>query len=250
MLAPFIRQAVSPHLSLVIPAFNEERRLPACIQAVTEFSALLPYAHETLIVVEPSCDRTLELAHELTAPHSTMAVITNPEHRGKGSAVRRGMLTARGAHVFYMDADMSVPLREVHSFLRHFDAHPEIDLLIGNRQHTQSRIARRQSFVRRRLGGIFNVILRQYGIAQLHDTQCGFKAFRYAAGRSIFARQTLDGFAFDVEVLLLANELGFRVADLPVEWVNSPESRVRIVRDSLAMLRDASRLRRRFGKRP
>src|SRR5688572_28027713 len=106
MPAPFIRQAVSPHLSLVIPAFNEERRLPACIQAVTEFSALLPYAHETLIVVEPSRDRTLELAHELTAPHSTMAVITNPEHRGKGSAVRRGMLTARGAHIFYMDADM------------------------------------------------------------------------------------------------------------------------------------------------
>jgi dolichyl-phosphate beta-glucosyltransferase len=153
-------------------------------------------------------------------------------------------LRARGEHVIYMDADLSVPLGEVHVFLRHFEENPGIAVLVGNRQHAAARITRAQSWVRRTMGQTFNRILGALALARLPDTQCGFKAFRRDAAKAIFERQQVDGFAFDVEVLVLAARLGLSVADLPVEWINSPESKVRIVRDSLRMLADAARIRR------
>src|SRR4029453_4208917 len=179
---------------------------------------------------------TLAVARELTNPHPQFTVIDNLVHRGKGFAVRTGMLRAKGEFVFYMDADLSVPLQEVGNFLAQFAAHPEIAVLIGNRQHAKSRIIRKQSLLRRKLGQGFNVILKLLQLAALYDTQCGFKAFRAEAAQAIFARQTIDGFAFDVEVLLLARELGLKVADLPVEWINSTESHVHIIGDSLGRL--------------
>ena len=237
-----------PHLSIIIPAYNEARRLGHALEALSAFCAELAFAYEVLVVVEPSTDGTLDLARELAAPHPCFVVIDNVVHRGKGYAVRNGMLRARGAHVFYMDADLSVPLREVRVFLDYFDAHPDIDVLVGNRQHAQSRITRRQSLLRRKLGQSFNAILQMSGLVSLHDTQCGFKAFRHRAAEAIFSRQRLDGFAFDVEVLLLARRLGYSVADLPVEWINSPESHVHIVRDSFMMLWDTVRIARRFAR--
>ncbi len=147
-----------------------------------------------------------------------------------------------------MDADLSVPLEEIDRFLAHFDAHPEDDVLLGSRQHPESRIERRQSFLRQTMGKTFNRILRSLSLLPFRDTQCGFKAFRRAAATEIFALQTLDGFAFDVEVLLLAQALGFRIGELPVRWLNSPESKVHIVRDSLRMLADAITVRRRVAR--
>jgi dolichyl-phosphate beta-glucosyltransferase len=238
-----------PRLSLVIPAYHEAQRLPATVAALIEFCTGLDCAHEVLIVVERSADGTLEMARRLVQGHGAFAVIDNMIHRGKGYAVRRGMERAKGDFIFYMDADLSVPLVEVHRFLAHFHAHPEVDVLVGNRQHAQSRILQRQSFVRRTLGQTFNLFLRLAGLASLHDTQCGFKAFRCVAARAIFARQRIDGFAFDVEVILLAEELGCTITDLPVEWINSPASHVRIVSDSIKMLRDMILVRRRFAHR-
>jgi glycosyltransferase involved in cell wall biosynthesis len=197
-----------------------------------------------LIVVERGTDGTLEIAADFAARQAHFQAIGNPVQRGKGHAVRTGMLRARGEHIFYLDADLSVPLREVTAFLEAFAAHPEIAVLIGNRQHAWSRITRAQSWLRRTMGQAFNRLLQGAGLAVARDTQCGFKAFRRAAAQAIFARQKLNGFAFDVEVLLLAQRLGFRIGDLPVEWINSPESKVRIVSDSLRMLRDAARVRR------
>jgi len=139
-----------------------------------------------------------------------------------------------------------VPLAEVPAFLRHFEQTPKVDVLIGNRQHAMSRITRRQSALREGMGKIFNRVLQTLALVDLRDTQCGFKAFRQAACREIFARQTVEGFAFDVEILLLAERLGYVVEDLPVEWINSPESKVEIVADSLKMLRDAWQIRRRL----
>jgi dolichyl-phosphate beta-glucosyltransferase len=151
---------------------------------------------------------------------------------------------AQSDFIFYMDADLSVPLWEVPVFLDYFRSHPEIDLLFGNRQHPSSRITRRQSRLRQKLGQSFNAVLRAMALAQVRDTQCGFKAFRREAAHRIFAAQQLDGFAFDIEVLLLAQRLGHRIAGLPVEWINSEESKVRLVRDSARMLWDAVRIRR------
>ena len=227
-----------------MPAYNEARRLPQTLDTLRDFFREFTRTYEVLIVVEQSRDGTLEIASGAARQQENFLAIDNGPQRGKGHAVRCGMLRARGDHVFYMDADLSVPVEEVAVFLAHFAEHPEVDVLLGNRQHGRSRIVRRQSALREGMGKSFNRLLQAFGLASLHDTQCGFKAFRRAAAQAIFSRQTLDGFAFDVEVLLLAERLGCKIADLPVEWRNSPDSRVRLARDSFAMLRDMLRVRR------
>lgn len=195
-------------------------------------------------MVEPGTDGTREIATAAAGRQSNLRVLANPEHRGKGFAVRTGMLAATGEYVFYMDADLSVPLRDVDRFVEYFHTHPEVDVLLGNRQHPESKIVLEQSWLRRRMGQTFNLILQQLALTGVQDTQCGFKGFRRAAAKTIFSKQQLDGFAFDVEVLLLARKLGLTVVDLPVEWRNSPESKVHMIRDSLRMLADAFRIRR------
>ncbi len=232
-----------PYLSIVVPAYNEALRLPPTLEKLAEFGRDFGRSHEVLIIVERSTDGTLDIAARFAAQQAHFQAVDNGVQRGKGCAVRSGMLRARGEYVFYMDADLSVPLAAVPEFLVRFESAPRADVLLGNRQHAMSRISRRQAWLRRTMGQSFNRILKTCGLASLHDTQCGFKAFRREAAREIFSRQTIDGFAFDVEVLLLAERLGCKIADLPVEWINSPESKVRILHDSLAMLRDTLRVR-------
>jgi dolichyl-phosphate beta-glucosyltransferase len=236
--------ADSPQISIVIPAFNEERRLPATLRALADFRARTRQACEVIIVVEKSSDTTLEIAAAAAREQGIFRVIASDVQRGKGHAVRTGMLAAEGGIIFFMDADLSTSLGEVENFMAHFAAHPGCDILVGNRQHAASRVERRQNIVRETMGRVFNHILRLVAGVRLRDTQCGFKAFRRDAAREIFARQKIDGFAFDVEVLLLAARLGFKVCDLPVRWINSPHSKVHIIRDSLLMLRDAFLVRR------
>jgi dolichyl-phosphate beta-glucosyltransferase len=233
----------APFVSLVIPAYNEALRLEASVRALREYLGYAHWPHEVILVVERSTDGTLDLARRLATGQAEFRVIANDIQRGKGWAVRCGMLQARGDIAFFMDADLSTPLPEIDGFLAYFEAHPEVDILVGNRQHPHSAILKRQSLIRRKLGQAFNSVLRRVAGLALRDTQCGFKAFRRPAREAIFPRQTLDGFAFDVEVLLLAARLGFRTEDLPVQWSNSEGSKVHIVRDSFLMLRDALRVR-------
>jgi len=237
-----------PQLSIIVPAYNEARRLPQSIAALRDFfgaSSWSSGSFEVLIVVEHSTDGTLELARQATAEQANFHILDNQVHRGKGCAIRSGVRQARGAIIFYMDADLSVPLEEIPAFLAHFQANPGDDVLLGSRQHALSRIERRQNLLRQSMGKTFNRILRTLSLIPFRDTQCGFKAFRRAAAQEIFALQTIDGFAFDVEVILLAQALGYRIAELPVRWLNSPESKVHILRDSSRMLLDALTIRTR-----
>ncbi|MDB6155953.1 MAG: hypothetical protein JWL90_4406 [Chthoniobacteraceae bacterium] len=236
--------AAMPFLSIVIPAWNEEKRLPPTLGLLEAFRRELLWESEVIVVVEQSSDATLDLANAFASTHPGFEIIGSSPHRGKGHAVRIGMQRARGDFLFYMDADLSVPLREIGPFLDYFQAHSEVAILVGNRAHAASRITRRQAWLRRTMGRLFNRILQKTRLASLHDTQCGFKAFRREAARAIFERQKLDGFAFDVEVLLLGERLGYTIADLPVEWLNSPDSKVHILRDSIRMLRDLRRMTR------
>jgi dolichyl-phosphate beta-glucosyltransferase len=233
-----------PHLSLVVPAFNEATRLPQSLRKIIEFGAGLGFSYEVVVVVERSTDGTLELAREAAAKQANFQIIDNQVKRGKGYAVRSGMLKARGDCIFYMDADLSVPLDDVLFFLDYFHNHPEADVLIGNRGHAGSRIIKRQALLRQKLGRLFNRLIQLFSLTEVRDTQCGFKAFRRKTAHEIFSRQRLNGFAFDVEVLLLADKLGCKIVDLPVRWVNSPESKVSILCDSLQMLGDTLRVRR------
>jgi dolichyl-phosphate beta-glucosyltransferase len=231
-----------PHLSIIIPAYNEATRLPQSLRRIMEIGGSFAFSFEVLVVVEKSTDGTLELAREIVAKQANFQIIDNGPKRGKGHAVRSGMVKAAGEYQFYMDADLSVPINQVITFLDYFRAHPGVDVLIGNRQHPSSNVIRKQSLLRRKMGQTFNRVLQIFSLLDIRDTQCGFKAFRKNAAREIFSRQKLDGFAFDVEILLLAKKLGFKITDLPVEWANSPESKVNILRDSIQMLSDAARV--------
>lgn len=235
---------LNPEFSFVIPAYNEEQRLPGSLRTIRKFLEKTERRAEVIVVVEKSEDQTLSSARRTASGWPACRVIDNMIHRGKGFAVRTGMGVAKGDIIFYMDADLSTPVETTLTFLRHFEAHPEIDLLIGNRKHPQSQIVKRQSRLRQSMGETFNAVVQRIAIPSLRDTQCGFKAFRHPAAAEIFARQTLDGFSFDVEVLVLARSLGFTVVDLPVEWRDSPRSRVNIIRDSGRMLRDVLRIPR------
>lgn len=243
-----------PYLSVVVPAYQEARRLPASLDKMAAHFSRFTFPYEVLVVVEHGSDGTLELAAARMAKQANFQVIDNGPQRGKGHAVRSGMRRARGEIVFYMDADLSVPLEEIERFLDYFGRHPSVDVVIGNRQHAGSRIEQRQTPLRQKMGQIFNHLLQSLALIGLRDTQCGFKAFRREAARVIFSRQTIEGFAFDVEILLLARGLGCRIVDLPVRWINSPESKVRIIRDSLRMLADSlgmrSRVKRALRKNP
>lgn len=238
----------TPFVSIVIPAYNEVGRLEASITELARFLSSVRWTHEVILIIEKSTDGTLELAQELAPRMPCIEVIGHDTQRGKGYAVRAGMLRARGEIAFFMDADLSTPLSEVEHFIERFAAAPPVDVLVGNRQHSGSEILMHQHLLRRRMGQTFNAILRAVAGIRIADTQCGFKAFRRAARETIFPLQKLDGFAFDVEVLILAERLGFTVADMPVKWSNADGSKVHIIRDSWRMLCDAIRVRRLVAK--
>lgn len=230
-------------VSLVIPAYNEERRLPPSLVKMVQYFKQTPYELEVLAIIEKSKDKTVEASRAVVAGDSRFQVIDNQVKRGKGYAVRSGMLRATGDVVFFMDADLSTPLDEVDAFLSHFVAHPEADVVIGSREHARSNVMKAQHPLRRNMGRIFNLFVQLLAGEGITDTQCGFKAFRREACEEVFSRQKLNGFAFDVEVLMLARLLGYKVEVLGVKWVNDEDSKVNIVRDSLKMLRDLIKTR-------
>ncbi|MES2856466.1 MAG: dolichyl-phosphate beta-glucosyltransferase [Bdellovibrionota bacterium] len=236
--------AKKPALSLVIPAYNEERRLPTSLGDIKAFFTKIPLPLEVLVMIEKSTDRTLELAKSTVSGDSRFVINDNEVQRGKGYAVKLGMVRAQGDYVFFMDADLSTPLSEIFKFVAHFESNPQTDVIIGNRADAKSQIVKQQSWFRRNLGRGFNRFVQVFGVQGIKDTQCGFKAFRNRAAREIFSRQTLNGFAFDVEVLMLAQTLGYKIDVLPVRWINSDDSKVRVLIDPLKMLWDLIRIRR------
>jgi len=226
-----------PPLSLVIPCRNESARLPATLESLAEFARATGLDAEVVIVVENSTDNTAELAQSWAAAAPGRRAICNPIARGKGYAVKTGMLSAGGDVVFFMDADLSVPLRFVADFLPFFA--DGADVVFGSRQHRDSVITRSQPFLRVFYGRMFNLCLRLLGATSFKDTQCGFKAFRREAAQEVFSRLTLDGFGFDVEAMALAEVLQYKIVERPVEWSDAPGSKVRALRDGISSFYEA-----------
>ena len=235
---------IPPALTLVIPAFNEAARLPNSLVELQKHSSAWDFPYEIIVVVELSSDRTLELARTAAKTFPELKVIGNTIHRGKGFAVRTGMLAGRGEMLFFTDSDLSTPLRDLDRAIALFRAQPDIDLIVGSRKHPDSQILQHQSAMRELMGNTFNRFVRALAGFKFLDTQCGFKGFRAQVAREIFERAQLDGFSFDVEVLLLAEAMNFVVMEVPVHWSNSPESKVKVVGDSLKMLEDLFRVRK------
>lgn len=224
----------TPFLSIIIPAYNEEGRLPRTLERVFAFLEKQPYASEIIVVENGSSDRTLEVAGEFSKRHTNMQVIRE-EKRGKGNAVRRGMLEARGEYRFICDADLSMPIEEVQKFLP--PAIVDFDLAIGSRE-APGAIRYNEPSYRHWGGRAINLLIRILILPGLNDTQCGFKCFRANVVDDLFPRQTLMGWSFDIELLYLARRKRLRIKEIPIHWYFDPDSKVNAVRDALRMIGD------------
>ena len=229
------------YLSVVVPAFEEAARLGPTLDAIRHFLDNCRFDSEVVVVVDGGRDTTLDLAQEVAREWPALVVLHHEPNRGKGYAVRRGMLAARGRYRLFSDADLSTPLEEVDRLIKAIA--DGADVAIGSRALPASDVRVRQAWWRQSMGRIFNQVVRRVAVPGIRDTQCGFKCFRGAAADRVFERQRMAGFSFDVELLWIARKLGYRVDEVPVTWVNDPLSRVDPVRDSARMLADLVRLR-------
>jgi dolichyl-phosphate beta-glucosyltransferase len=240
----------APYLSIVVPVYNEERRLPESLDRILAYLEAKPYHAEVIIADDGSTDNTAAIVEELMGAHANLQLL-RLDHRGKGYAVRKGMLAASGQYILFSDADLAVPIEEWEKIERLLvDGY---DVVIGSREGLG---ARRQGEPRYRhlMGRVFNMIVGAVAIAGIRDTQCGFKAFRRRAARDVFSRmqlykddaRTLQGpavTAFDVEVLFIARRRGYSIHETPVMWRYGTESKVDPIKDSFRNLRDVLQVR-------
>jgi len=228
-----------PFLSLVIPAFNEERRLPETLRQVRDFAAAQSRPLEVLLVDNASGDRTADLARTAAAEMPYLRLLSEPQ-RGKGAAVRTGALAAAGDYVFFADADLSMSLEEVPRFL------PPLlqgaDLAIASREAAGA-VRYDEPILRHLMGRAFNLLVRMTTLPGIHDTQCGFKCLTREAAQELFRAQRIADWTFDVELLVLARRRGYRVVEVPIHWRYQPNSRVNPLRDSWRMLGGLCRVR-------
>lgn len=236
-----------PYLSVIIPAKDEEERLPGTLERVLEYLRRQPYTYEVIVVDDGSTDGTKAVAERFGAIDPAVRLVAYAVNRGKGYAVRRGMLEARGDYLLMSDADLSTPIEEIDTLFSALDA--GADVAIGSRALPESRLVVRQSPAREMIGRGFNLAVRLLAVPGIHDTQCGFKLFTRAAARDVFARLTVDHWAFDVEALLVARKMAYRIAEVPVTWVNEANSKVNVLRDFLRTVLDLIRIRARWRMR-
>ncbi len=228
----------SPFLSIIIPAHNEENRLPRTLEQVFAFLGEQSYEAEVLVVENGSTDHTLQLARDYAKIHEALRVIREDD-RGKGLAIRRGMFEARGEFRLMCDADLSMPVEEINKFFP--SASIEFDVAIASREAPGSMRYDEPRY--RHLGGrLINLVIRLLILPGLQDTQCGFKCFRASAAEDLFRRQTLMGWSFDIELLFIARRRGYRVIEIPIDWYYQAESKVNALSDALQMIRDIFRI--------
>jgi dolichyl-phosphate beta-glucosyltransferase len=230
-------------LSIVVPAYNEAARIGATLERLRRWAAQREPRTEILVVDDGSRDATPEVVGLHAA--AGVRLIRLPENRGKGAALRAGVLASTGARVLLTDADLSTPIEELERLAPRL---LEADVVIGSRDLPDSKITRRQAWPRELAGKSFNLLIRLFGVSGFRDTQCGFKLLRGEVARKLFAETTVDRFAYDVELVWLAVERGYRVIEVGVEWHNHPASSVRLVRDGALMLLDVARFRRRHRR--
>ena len=220
-----------PFLSIIIPAYNEELRLPTSLEKLYAFLDSQRYTFEVVVVENGSHDRTLQVGQELASRLKNLRIL-HLEESGKGLAIRKGMQATSGQYRFIADVDFSMPVEEINLFLP-----PECDseIAIASRE-TPGSIRFNEPPFRHFTGRVFNFLIRLLVLPDLHDTQCGFKCFRGDVAEDIFQYQTLKGWAFDVEVLKVARLHGWKIKEIPVHWYYVPGSKVHIIRDSMRML--------------
>jgi len=214
------------YLSVVIPAYNEEKRLAGTLESIASFLPKQNYESEVLVISDGSKDKTAELAKTFAGKIKNLKIVENKENHGKGYVTRQGMLQAKGKFRVFMDADNATTLDQIDRFLPFFQ--DGYDVVIGDRDLKESRIKIRQSRLKEFLGDFGNTLIQILAVPGIEDTQCGFKAFSAPAAEEIFKRMTIDRWGFDIEALAIANKLGYKIKTVPVAWVNDPNSKVKL----------------------
>ena len=235
----------APTLSIVVPAYNEARRLPPFLQRTVTYLDQRRLSYEILVVDDGSQDHTAQTVELLAQQSPAVRLIQSTSNRGKGAAVRRGMQAARGAMQLFADADGATPIEE----LPHLESAlaAGADLAIGSRalaSHDPNYTVQAR-WHRSMMGSLFNAVVQRFGLRHIADTQCGFKLFRRSVAQDLFSVACVDGYAFDLELLYIARQRGFRIAEVPVNWADQPGSKVRPWRDGFLMLRELMAIRKR-----
>ncbi len=233
----------SVHLSVIIPAYNEEVRLPATLEHVLGYLSRQPYASEILVADDGSTDGTAAVARRFGSAALPVRLCAQPDgaNQGKGAAVKRGMLQANGRFRLFMDADNSTTVDQVAGFWPVFDR--GFDVVIGSRKAPGAKVLVRQRWHKEVAGRFGNLIIRILAVPGVKDTQAGFKMFSRACAEAVFPLMTIDRWGMDIEILAAARALNFRVCEVPITWVNSPSSKVS-VSSYFQVLADVWRVRR------
>ena len=212
------------HLSVVIPAYNEEGRISATLLDIDKYLRRQNYAYEIIVVSDGSTDNTMSIVGNLKSQVSNLRLIDNKENRGKGWVTKQGMLEARGEYRIYVDADNAISISQIENFWPHIKNY---DVVIGSIEIRGAKVEEHAGWHRRLLGRISKYIIRIVaGLWRIHDTQRAFKLFPARVARDIFSRQTIYRWGFDIELLVIAKKLGYRIKELPVVWINPGESKV------------------------
>ena len=233
-----------PDLSIVIPAYNEEERLTPTLREYVAYCRATRRAAEIIVVDDGSLDRTSVVAEEFAADHPEVRLIRLAENRGKGYAVRSGVVNARGKLILFADADGATPLEELARLEAALEAGAQV--AIGSRAMHAEGVHVNARIYRRAMGRVFHAFVQMLTVRGVRDTQCGFKLFRGPVAHDLFSRMRMRGFSFDVEVLLMAQRRGYRIAEVPVNWTHKPGSKVNLLTDSTLMVRDLFVIRGRY----
>ena len=234
-------------ISIVIPAYNEKKRIEGSLAETCAYMNDFGMEYEIIVIDDGSSDGTGRIVEHIAKDVRNVRLVRYDKNRGKGHALRTGVLVTKGDFVLVMDADLSTPMDELRKLMPYL-SDGEFDIAIGSRALALSDIIKKQPWWRRGMGKTFNKIVKALVIGGFSDTQCGFKLFKGESARSLFGEAKIDRFAYDVEILALATKKEYRIKEVPIRWINSPESRVDPVKDSLQMLADLVRIRFAVGK--
>ena len=234
-------------ISIVIAAYNEERRIIPSLFKIKEYCNKQGIDYEIFVVDDGSTDSTHKIAKDLIKDIPCLKVISYVANKGKGYALRQGVLASRGDVILVTDADLSTPIEELSKLLPLIHNH-KCDVAIGSRALALSEIIKKQPWWRQSMGRFFNKLVKTLILEDFSDTQCGFKLFRGDIARSLFKEAKINRFAYDVEILAIARKKGRTILEVPIRWINSPESKVNPVQDSLQMFRDLLKIRMTVGK--
>jgi dolichyl-phosphate beta-glucosyltransferase len=217
-------------LSLVIPVYNEEKRIGSSLSEIIAYFQRNGYSYELIVVDDGSTDRTVEIVKELIAGIQSGRLLC-ARHGGKGAAVRKGVLNAKGQYVFFTDADLSTPIAELDKFLEQLNQGYKV--VIGSRKMTGANVEVHQSWLRESMGKVFTWLTNVILTKNISDVTCGFKGFSHPVAQEVFSRQQVNNWSFDAEILFLVQQYGYLIKEIPVRWRNDPATRVNLLEDTV-----------------